>query len=258
MDHFLFLTNDFRNLISTMPICLAPSQPMLKTREQRIPSAEMQVSLSKPNIVISKKSVQFYKIVDIRTTTHSQDMTDKEIANTWYSRGELVSIKTSVSTAVNFMSLGKPTGDDHTTRGLESKTREGTRRRKANKQISVYAVLGEQNLQQYRGINDPEGLRKVYMAHSRRCLSESQALGKADQSEVNLIRKADESEDMERDEHEKRSSQNDTLFLIHFTKKRAVMEEIKQLQILVFPAHFTKKRAVTEEIKQLQIVAFPV
>ena len=236
-----------------MPIFLASRQPILSTREQRIPSAEMQVSLSKPNIVISKKSVQFYKIVDIRTTTHSQDMTDKEIANTWYSRGELVSIKTSVSTAVNFMSLGKPTGDDHTTRGLESKTREGTRRRKANKQISIHAVLGEQNLQQYRGISDPEGLRKVYMAHSRRCLSESQALGKADQSEVNLIRKADEPEDMEIDEHEKRY-----LFLIHFTKKRAVMEEIKQLQILAFPAHFTKKRAVTEEIKQLQIVAFPV
>lgn len=162
---------------------------MLSTREQRIPSAEMQVSHSKPKIVISKKSVQFYKIIDIRSTTHINDMTDEEIARAWYSHGEMKSIKRTMTSEVNFMTLGEPImGTDHTTRGLEFRTREGRERRKTNRFVSMNAVLDEQDIQFMRCYNDPDDLRKVYLGHSRRCLSESQALGKADQIEVSLIR----------------------------------------------------------------------
>ena len=165
---------------------------MLSTREQRIPSAEMQISHSKPKIVVRKKSVQFYEVVAIRSTTHIKDMTDEEIARAWYSRREMKSISRTITSEVNFMTLGKPTGEDQTTRGLEIRTLEGSERRKANKADSIHAVLFEQDLQFIRCFNDPEGLRKVYMGHSRRCLSESQLLGKADQIEASLIRKANE------------------------------------------------------------------
>ena len=179
----------FGKLISSMPIFLASRQPILSTREQRIPSAEMQVSCSKPKIVVSKKSVQFYKIIDIRSTIHINDMTDEEIARAWYSHGEMKSIKRTMTSEVNSMTLGEPImGADHTTRGLEFRTREGRERKKTNRFVSINAVLDEQDIQFMRCYNDPNGLRKVYSGHSRRCLSESQALGKADQIEVSLIR----------------------------------------------------------------------
>ena len=180
-----------------MPIILTQLQLMLSTREQRTPSSEMQISRSKPKIVISKKSVQFFKIVDIRTTTHSKDMTDEEIARAWYSRKELmsmwVSTKRTMTSEVSFTTLGEPImGADHTARGLEFRTREGRERRKASRLASINAVLDEQDLQHMHGTNDPDDIRKVYIGHSRRCLSESQALGKADQIEVSLIQKANE------------------------------------------------------------------
>ena len=119
----------FGKLISSIPIFLASRQPILSTREQRISSVEMQVSRSKPKIVISKKSVQFYKIIDIRSTTHINDMTDEEIARAWYIHGEMKSIKRTMTSEVNFITLGEPImGTDHTTRGLEFRTREGRER----------------------------------------------------------------------------------------------------------------------------------
>ena len=225
-----------------MPIVLAPRQPMLLTTEQRIPSAEMEISRSKPKIVIANKSVQFYEVVAIRSTTHFNDMTDEEISSAWYSRKEMIAIKKAMSTEVKFMTLGKLVlmSEDHTARGLEFRTPEGSERRKANKLDSIHAVLDEQDLQHMHGTNDPEGLRRVYMGYSRRCLSESQALGKADEIEVSLIQTADQQPDMHIDENDTKYSQKaspkDNVFLRLFTKKRAVMEEIKQLNIWALPA----------------------
>ena len=217
-----------------MPIAFAPRQPMLLTKEHRIPSAEMQTSQVKSKMSVSvevaKKGVQFYEIVSIRSTIHCNDMTDEEISDAWFSRREMMAIKRNMSTEIKFMTAGKPFPEEGTTRGLEFRTREGSDRRKANKLNSIHAVLDEQDLQHMRGVYDPEGLRKAYLEHSRRCLAESHALAKADEAEVDLMRKAEEPQSMDIDQEEYYSSMKESMFMRLFLKKRAVMEEIKRLQ----------------------------
>jgi hypothetical protein len=190
----------------TMPIALAPREPMLLRKEHRIPSAEMQTSQVKSkfststSIAVAKKTVSFYEIVSIRSTIHCNDMTDEEVFGSWYSRREMMAIKKSMSTEIKCMTDGRPFPDEGTTRGLEFRTREGSDRRKANKLNSIHAVLDEQDVQQMRGICDPEGLRRAYLEHSRRCLAESQVLAKADEIEVQLMRKTEERELMDIDQ----------------------------------------------------------
>jgi hypothetical protein len=150
-----------------MPIALAPREPMLLRKEHRIPSAEMQTSQVKSkfststSIAVAKKTVSFYEIVSIRSTIHCNDMTDEEVFGSWYSRREMMAIKKSMSTEIKCMTDGRPFPDEGTTRGLEFRTREGSDRRKANKLNSIHAVLDEQDVQQMRGICDPEGCAEL-------------------------------------------------------------------------------------------------
>jgi hypothetical protein len=181
-------------------------------------------STNKP---IVKKSVQFCEIVSIRSTTHINDMSDEEVARAWFGRRDMMSIKRALATEVKCMVAGQTSGPDTTGRGLEFRTKEGSSKRRANKLNSIHAVLDEQDLQHMRDINEPEGLRTVYMSHSRRCLAAAQKLGHADEIESRMINKSEEKESQEDDESQAKKN----VFLRLFTKKRAVMEELKQLTI---------------------------
>lgn len=207
---------------------------MLLSKEHRIPSAEMQTSRVKSKfstpVTVAKKAVSFYEIVSIRSTIHCNDMTEEEIAGAWFTRREMMAIKRSMSTEIKYMTEGRPFPEEGTTRGLEFRTREGSDRRKANKLNSIHAVLDEQDLQQMRGVCEPESLRKAYLEHSRRCLAASQALAKADEIEVQLMRKTEERKQMDIDQDEYFASMKESMFMRLFLKKRAVMEEIRQLQ----------------------------
>lgn len=203
---------------------------MLLSREHRIPSAEMQISVSKTTAsVVVKKAVRFYEVVSIRSTTHYRDMTSHEIASAWFSRSEMNEIKRNMAIEIKHMTLGKPFPEG-TTRGLEFRTREGSNRRKANKLNSIHAVLDEQDVQLMRGECSPEALRSVYLEHSLKCLSESQSLAKDDEIEVLRFAEAEgrnitgiESEDCD-------TSEEAVFFRRLFAKKRALMKEIKLSQ----------------------------
>lgn len=229
-----------------MPISIAPRQPKLITREQRCPSAEMLISRNKSKTATAsaaaasaapkkiKRNVQFYEIVSIRSTTHINDMSDEEVANAWFSRREMMTIKRALATEVKYMmcnSNNKDAGETETTttRGLEFRTKDGSALRRSNKLDSIHAVLDEQDLQHMRGINDdPEGLRKVYTSHSRRCLAASQALGRADQEVMERLQKEEQSS---ADAEDLLSLKKDNVFVRLFTKKREVMEEIKRMKV---------------------------
>jgi hypothetical protein len=174
----------------------------------------MQISPSKAKTqqVLAKKSVGFYEIVSIRSTTHYKDMTSQEIANAWFSRSEMLEIKRNMAIEIKCMSSGTPLLGG-TTRGLEFRTREGSNRRKANKLNSINAVLDEQDAQIMHDQYDPEALRSVYLQHSQRCLTESHLLAKGDEIEVKLF-------------HEE-SGEGGGFFRKLFAEKRALMREIR-------------------------------
>ena len=198
-----------------MVISLAPRQPMLLSREQRIPSAEIQIFASKAKApVFAKKSVGFNESVSIHSTIHFNDMTSQEIANAWFSRIEMSEIKRNMAIEIKHMNSGTPFPEG-TTRGLEFRTREGSNRRKANKLNSIHAVLDKQDLHIMRDECDPKALRSVYLQHSQRCLTESQLLAKADEIEVQLILE---------------ESEQGGFFGKLFAKKKALMREIRLLQ----------------------------
>lgn len=220
-----------------MPVSIAPRQPKLLTVDQRCPSAEMSVGGNKAGIknepAPKKHTVKFYEIVSIRSTTHVNDMTDEEIENAWFSRREMLGIKRTMATEVKHMALGKQI-ENSTTRGLEYRTREGSDRRRSNKLTSIHAVLDEQDLQHMRGVNDPEGLRKVYLKHSTHCLADARQLGNADEIEMmQQVQEDEEQTNTQSEEHEEemRVSKKDNRFLRLFAKKKAVVEEIKQLKL---------------------------
>jgi hypothetical protein len=195
-----------------------------RSKSKKISTTTTTTATTKP---VVKKSVQFYEIVSIRSTTHINDMSDEEVAAAWFSRRDMMSIKRALATDVKFMVAGETIGPNTTSRGLEFRSKEGSAKRRANKLNSIHAVLDEQDLQHMRGINEPEGLRKVYTSHSRRCLAESQELGRADEVEMRIINKPEEEESLE----EESAAKKNNVFVRLFTKKREVMEELKQLKI---------------------------
>jgi hypothetical protein len=99
------------------------------------------------------------------------DYSAKEKKNTWYSVMELEQVKTEVRSIVNKMARfeSEPDNEEWTYRGLESRTREGNRKKFRRRRFCKSAVFMEQDQQEANGIHDPEMLADVYHEHTEYC-----------------------------------------------------------------------------------------
>ena len=100
------------------------------------------------------KSVHFAPLVKKKTIKHYKDFSDEEFFLTWLSSEELHDILQGCIKTVKMMVRGELILEDVDglcVRGLEFKTPEGSRERKANKAKGLQAVLMEQAAQKAKG-----------------------------------------------------------------------------------------------------------
>jgi len=139
----------------------------------------------------SKRRIHFFNCVAVRPSLHLQNMTDDEVANTWYSEEETRQMKKDISNDLKkmlFIGVGSTIGsNEFTSRGLEIRTRDGRKKRSANKLNSTDAVLDEQDRQHDYGTNDSEVIRQVYFQQSSHCSIEAHNLARNDEAEAVLI-----------------------------------------------------------------------
>jgi hypothetical protein len=121
-----------------------------------------------------KRSITFSPHATIYDVLHIDDYSDEDIACTWYDANELEMIKkTDVINTLSMMNKGGlqiPEDNPwYCCRGLESFTREGSARKRANRANGWDAVLDEQDLQWDGGICDPQAIANAYSELSHDC-----------------------------------------------------------------------------------------
>jgi hypothetical protein len=78
-------------------------------------------------------------------------------------------IKQNARDDVGKMVAGQEDSDNFCTRGIESRTREGARRKRQNKIDARAAVFFEQEMQELNCICDPETIADVYFDYTEHC-----------------------------------------------------------------------------------------
>jgi hypothetical protein len=116
------------------------------------------------------RSIRWSETNEIHKIHHIDDMSDEQIAATWYAAKEYSEIKSAYQMTIFMMEAGENiTGDEHTSRGLEYRTQEGAWARYENKRDAYNAVLDEQDRQWKVDKDDHEKIRQIYLKHSTKC-----------------------------------------------------------------------------------------
>jgi hypothetical protein len=117
------------------------------------------------------RSIRWAEKNEIHKIHHIDDMSDEQIAATWYGAKEYSEIKSAYQMTIFMMEAGETiTGDvEHTSRGLEYRTQEGAWARYENKRDAYNAVLDEQDRQWKVDKDDHEKIRQIYQKHSTKC-----------------------------------------------------------------------------------------
>ena len=128
-------------------------------------------TVRKPLSPAANRTVTFSEEVCVRKTINNEDYAREEKLATWSTVQEFDEMKAARRSTVNIMERRNPSVDDgqHCFRGLEFRTREGSRRRQFNQVDAAMAVMDEQEAQLQSGINDPEKLAHVYIICSSHC-----------------------------------------------------------------------------------------
>jgi hypothetical protein len=131
----------------------------------------------------TKKSVKFNPLVRVRHSLHRNDYTDDELESTWYTRRELAVAQHEVrETIVKMVQQGQLLGnnDQYCPRGLESSTPHGISKKTLRRRRAELAVVREQNLQEKRGLDDPELIALAYKVTTEDSQRIAYEMGKKD------------------------------------------------------------------------------
>eukprot|EP00525_Craspedostauros_australis_P013276 CAMPEP_0198112068 /NCGR_PEP_ID=MMETSP1442-20131203/3970_1 /TAXON_ID= /ORGANISM="Craspedostauros australis, Strain CCMP3328" /LENGTH=242 /DNA_ID=CAMNT_0043768721 /DNA_START=289 /DNA_END=1017 /DNA_ORIENTATION=+ len=146
----------------------------------------------------TRSRVTFTKTVTIRRTISACDYTPQERRACWYNDAEMRVMKQERRATIKLMesvAVGKGSHNtnyycavdddkDFCYRGLEHKTKNGSRMRQFNQVDAAMAVMDEQELQAAHGINDPETLSRVYISCTLACQAAALEKGLRDQMVV--------------------------------------------------------------------------
>ena len=144
----------------------------------------------------SKKRVHFGESVTVRCHLHRDDYLIKEYHQTWYTPEEFADMKKDIQTIVRaFVKGGEhalPNGTSF--RGLEYKTKQVAKLRKARKMTAWVLVLEEQDRQlDYCKTADEDLIRQAYLKVSEPCQQMAEWLGQQD--ELALVEEPRQSSD---------------------------------------------------------------
>ncbi|KAG7369821.1 hypothetical protein IV203_027567 [Nitzschia inconspicua] len=131
------------------------------------------------------KKVSFARTAKVKKVRSRQHYTDEERDNTWYSAEEYIAIKKRAVQTLRMMMADPSFRDDleHTSRGLECRTKDAARTRKEFKAHSRELVLEEQENQREAGVHSPGRLRNSYFEMSMTAMRQARVFAQRDEEE---------------------------------------------------------------------------
>ena len=158
-----------------MTISIQIQQPTLLRPEKTSTSKIIESSLTSDSTQVLRRQVRFRDTVSVRLIKHIDDMSNKQVFDAWYGNKDFKKIKKVLLQMVRLLMMthGDNTmidKEEHCSRGLEYRTREGAAARRVNKWNALDAVLEEQIRQRVLGIRNEKLLCQIYVAencHSR-------------------------------------------------------------------------------------------
>mmetsp|Transcript_33937 Transcript_33937/g.78266 ORF Transcript_33937/g.78266 Transcript_33937/m.78266 type:complete len:180 (-) Transcript_33937:28-567(-) len=131
-----------------------------------------------------RRKVRFEKEVRVYEIKRTKDMTAWDML--WYSQKQIKNARQSIKRSLqNASKTGKRWEDgNHTFRGLEGLTKEGSFRKKQNRLDAIDAVLDEQDRQYILGIRDSIEIARVYQMESEHCAKDARDQGFLDEKYV--------------------------------------------------------------------------
>jgi hypothetical protein len=123
-----------------------------------------------------RKKIRWSGRVRVHEVRHINNIPDDEREAIWMSPIDYTMIKVMAKTTVYKIMSGEHIHEDNPdfcTRGLEFRTRSGSKIRTANKMRNRSAVLNEQDLQHEEGFYDPEFIAMASMDESFNCREEA-------------------------------------------------------------------------------------
>jgi hypothetical protein len=130
-----------------------------------------------------KRKIQWAKRVKVKEIRHLFDIPTLERDGLWMSISDQQMNKAMVRTTVTMMMRGEVISEDDPdfcTRGLECRTKAGSKARNRYKLRVRSAVLNEQDLQREEGIVDPDFIAMASMDESSKCREAALRRGEQD------------------------------------------------------------------------------
>ncbi|KAG7355889.1 hypothetical protein IV203_000575 [Nitzschia inconspicua] len=150
---------------------------------------------------------------------HLNDFSEEYIESVWYSYEDYAAIKQSIKPIIREMMrsncLIPEESDEFTSRGLECRTKFGSRSKARARENAIQSVLEEQAIQRDEGLHDPDFIAEIYMEFTGISAIEALNRGLKDQKFV-----LDEFGKQERIEGEPRTKQLASPKTLPIAKKR--------------------------------------
>jgi hypothetical protein len=130
-----------------------------------------------------RRRIQWAKRVRIKEIRHVNDYSESERDAMWMCMADMQMTKTMVKTTVMMMMRGEHIDEndpDFCTRGLEFRTKDGSKIRSRYKLRTRSAVLNEQDLQRDEGFFDPQFIAMASMEGSLECREAARQRGVED------------------------------------------------------------------------------
>mmetsp|Transcript_5354 Transcript_5354/g.15547 ORF Transcript_5354/g.15547 Transcript_5354/m.15547 type:complete len:204 (+) Transcript_5354:266-877(+) len=137
------------------------------------------------NSIATSRRVSFGVMVATYEVMNLEDYTSDEKKATWFDSNDMRRMKESVRSEAKLAESGLLVqGDDVSLRGLESRTRDGLKRKRRNRMNAYAAVFFEIDCQDQEGFIDEELIADAYFTHTEHCSMTAQMIGKRDEKEA--------------------------------------------------------------------------
>ena len=130
-----------------------------------------------------RNRVQFYAYSDVLEIQGLKDFTYKERGRIWYSLEDLDKMRPALS-KVNY--LIRNCGED-CVRGLEFRTKKGSKKRLSNYVNAGLSVIDEQEFQWTEGIHDPETMATIYANQTKESAKSASVMAILDELYVKRV-----------------------------------------------------------------------
>ena len=191
--------------MTTVRTVLTPVAGERKTTKSKDTESPVAASENVPKLKSEKQTQQrrrrkvtFCPQIQYEQIILRSEIPQEEFEAAWYCHQEFRAMKKAMVPIVKKMAKGLPLDDDEESRGLEHKTPQGSKKRCANRDIALDAVLQEQDRQWEYDRSDAIALSKVYNQSSAHCLMQAYLIAKGDEEYVlNEVRGKDANKEEE-------------------------------------------------------------